>query len=871
MGKVRALGARYFSLGPILIDPQFGVGNQHEIASEIIALLESACQAQHDGSTHQGGDLVAEPHQVISVIGDRGSGKSSVLRTTCELVRESLGEKVLVTETIYPDRLVLSTDFPLAPAILRAIEKTAPCDTPGFGPDETKTQLSWAARLPETRSVLARETIGLEEWSGRLVEMIGGALDVSREFQSWVTSLLDDAQRDLLVVPIDDADIGIERVEEVVDTVRIYLAHPRIFCIVALDIDELQRRLRNRRLAALPPIPQLPAGGAEDQSAPVTFLGRLPAQFISEQAEKEQLYVEALLKKVLPPALRFWLSGLSRVDRTSQKVRIPGTSMAGVSLTERLSALDDACREHGAPRLADLFEKHPDVLSANIREYINQYLLIDQEVDRGIRRLREHGSEDESREWNDYRAAFDGRIGLGSEKAKASDRTPTQREHLSVGSAVEFLYGHAHARIVHALLASETYAGLKAALKRHHGTDLGELQTIHDIAFEVMRCGWISGTMGSRPIYAVDERTSFTEPAVSHLVGLLCDWAVQNGAAVADWIEMLGVDHRINEAFHSIEVSVDLAETLEKGSPRGLDRLDPVLMLNEGARRGQPTRLVSVPCDMDRLYPAFAGDFNAVGRYLSRVVVVSLFERLDEDARAFVGTGAPEDTAIRGESTHANLLRLMGLISIQSLRHIDALLLELGYDGDGVRHDTHSPFKYRAGSERSWLLFYLKGLPEALAQILRPEVPIRSRMLGATYMSDLPMRLVWSAVCGPEADKGREMVLDRVASLLDELQGMGVVSHRRLGTRGLGRLRSEPTTEGGVELMGSLSKEFPLMDWSRRWCALRHWLQGLQEARFPDAWDGLREPPPAWDQLANELTSAAKRRESGASTKTRKS
>ena len=186
--------------------------------------------------------------------------------------------------------------------------------------------------------------------------------------------------------------------------------------------------------------------------------------------------------------------------------------------------------------------------------------------------------------------------------------------------------------------------------------------------------------------------------------------------------------------------------------------------------------------------------------------------------------------------------------------------MELLYRGDLHASATRTPLRFNGDPTWSWIVIDNRGLMEVLTLLsAKEDLSISHRLAALTYLADLPMSILISAVMGEDVSELRDEFLKNVTSMIDELSRNGTVIRRKVGSLNVGQLR-DLKSQQIPELFREFSNQFPALNWKRRWSAMGKLLRIFQNARFQESWNSSVEPPAEWRKWANEILRSRTRR-----------
>ena len=831
MSSSRADG--YIGLGPMVIPEEFLVANQREAVDTIVGRVTSACKSLLNPDSRLPRKFY--PNHVISIIGGRGTGKTSVLMTALERILEK--KEALVVNIIRPDSM--EKNFPIVAAIVYAIERH-PDVAAAISEDETLIfrHPSWALSVDETYRVVARDSVNTSEWASRIFDLLASA-DVVAGFQEWVDRILSVTKRKMLVVPIDDADVAIDKAEDVINTLRTYLASSKIVSILAVDIDAFERRIRNSRLSKLPNVPGYPHEPEERKDNHVS-----PWKTIEPEAQQEQKYVENLMAKVLPPAARCHLADMSKDEKLNRRFFLSGRD--DKSLVETFDEADKATQESHSVHFAPLAKAHPEILSSNVRFFANQLLMVKDVCVQYLDRMSTISEQEKATLIQKYRAT----------ELLLMDEETGELSGLGIppaSSADELLRDRFQMDIVRVFLSTGGLDPLARHIRINYGVELERLDTMSQLVRFILRVVNVGGAFNNRLQYRIAGKT-FSSDEINGIVGLCVDWAIAKGVSVEKLMRVINYPYRIY-TYSAIPIPRRLAGLLSGRT--SISSFEPNARLVEGSFKieDRPTYAgpqIVVPVDQDRVAPVFIEDSNAMGRYAHGAVSYGRMQDFRGNALDFVEKlDEAKAKDVRVMDLRNAFYRVLGLLSLQTAYILNTLVTELVFDGDAERSAIESEIWFHGSMSVSWAIVEMRGVLEELTKIFsRRSLSLYKKIFALSFIADLPLRTLLACMQdGLEATKRRDALLESIVSLLDRLTRIGLISDR--GKRfSAGRFDTTPTRKTS-KVLKALNKNYRLLDWKRRWRAVNRLLRTLRNATFEDAWDSRSQPPQLWIKWAD--------------------
>lgn len=812
----------HIGLGPRLLPQDRRRANQEFVLDRVLRRVAAAIESSAKSANLAADDYgVSAPHNVICVSGARGTGKTSVLITIADELRKLEG--ALVADTIYPDQL--DPRYPILPVAVHAIERALASQVPDAWAQAEKRPGGryrdplWSLSIPETFDVVSRDSLNAGEWNRKIFDLMSSPVDSVRDFRRWLNETLDAVGLDLVVITIDDADIAIEKAEEVIDLLRTYLTDPRIVSIVATDLKSLERRLRNLRLEILPNV----ATSGSDGGTPFLMFGMSPDRYRETEAEAEGAYVEALLTKVLPPASRYHLTPLPPEERLNSPFAV--SNHVSPPLHEVMRNLDSKAPASGV-LIAPLLTKHPEVLSSNMRVFSNQYVML-REVATEYQSLG--GPGDNVREPSPPYSLTQDTGGLSIPPPDTPDEVAWDRLTMSV---------------MRCLMSTTKFGGVSSYASDTFGVHLDAMQSMTEFANFVLSRVSVSGTRDFRLTYRVAE-FQLREEETCGLLDLVTDWVGCRGVPRGRVFDLMATEW-VNSVFRRVRLPTGLKRALK---PKEVAQLDPTFHLVSGA---QPSLTVSV--DGDRVAPVFIRDSNGLGRYIHRVANMPRLNLFEQHAKDYL-LSSDRSSGPTQQEIESALYRAMGILGIQTLFHIDAVLIEILADGVPERGVQLQSTNFRGDAEFPWIITENRGVVRSLTDVLRKTGDDDEASLAAmTYIADLPMQLVLDACVDP--DLGTQIVElgSALGQWVGRLEAKGWVDASQSG--GLScELTTAALKESGSPFV-ALKRDYPQISWQRRWEAFNRFHSQVAGPWESYTWDPQNGPPPKW---ANRVVPIARR------------
>ena len=824
---------RFTGIGPIVIPMANRLSNQQEILESIFSAIKRAAIRPVTAS------ITSEsPHQVLSILGARGTGKTSLLLSLIARLRADL-KIALIPALLMADQL--RDNFPVVPALVGLIEESvedllSPEAHRTFRIEHTLAikKLSWATARPELLQAILRDSLNLSEWNAKFFDIVEQPLDLPRQFKKWVTAVLDVTESSVLVIPIDDTDISLEKADEIIDVVRVYLAHPRIVVVLASDFDSLERRIRNLRLATLPNVPELPASKDETRSSG-SFFGLDRAQFVSREAVAEQEYVASLLIKVLPPATRHHIRPIPESSRVAHEFFLPGAE-ASPSIANLVANIENQLGA-STPLLSELLLAHPDLLSENLRKFANQYALIS-----GV--CASYSSESKPKsdayEFDTFRPYI--APNLSSRENSGWTR---------VRSREAFRLGRFRAQVVQCLLASNEFQTLDKQLQISQRVKLGELVTLGEIASAVIEAAAAVGTRsepsGARSIYTILSVRLHAAPE-SSLIDFCVDYAIRNGADIESLSTILNVGL---ESISTIRVPIpNIVATVLREAIGVLSDKFFVVSNPRGKSVGGDLFLNA---NRDVLAPIFLHNSLDLGVFIQRAV-----SKRSSDEDAIDGLSENDESIsspeAKASAIERHIYHAVGTATLYAFFLVDAAVQVVTRNSNLQR----SPFFVEWTRSSAWVLHAIDNFHSSLATVFEAkDISASKKMELMCFVADFPLEHMHNSIPGV-SEAACNRLRSGVIEVLDDLTNEGLLAKRRLGTATLGvfvvsGIHNEPA------VLESAKLRFPSISIQRRVKTLREMIKTLTSLSPTETWDFRTDPPPTWHKLASDCAAKAAR------------
>ena len=224
-------------LDPKHLEGEFLLSAQRRATEQLLKNVKSYSDISASPEVKQ----TQNPNHVISLMGERGTGKTTVLLHLIEKLRED--ERWLVPPIFLPD-LVLEAAA-LAPAIVSHIQDAFEKEAEELNINVTEAiedielRLAWFADNKFSQDIIARDSVNSRDFARQTFQFFGEAWQISTIFKQWLSKLLTQTKKQNLILVFDDADISIDNVEQIIDFVRYYLSIPEVITIFSADEEQL--------------------------------------------------------------------------------------------------------------------------------------------------------------------------------------------------------------------------------------------------------------------------------------------------------------------------------------------------------------------------------------------------------------------------------------------------------------------------------------------------------------------------------------------------------------------------------------------------------------------------------------------------------
>ncbi|HTT97068.1 MAG TPA: hypothetical protein VMF58_03395, partial [Rhizomicrobium sp.] len=138
-----------------------------------------------------------------------------------------------------------------------------------------------------------RDSVDYDDLVTNFEKQSGKAAHRAVKWYEYVGKYLDFLNVEMMVVMLDDSDVGAELTSDVLQSARMFLSHPRIVTIIAGNLDSMRGSLIQQAMDKL--------------SSAIGSLASTDSRTARDWRRGHRQLVEEYLDKVLPPANRFYL------------------------------------------------------------------------------------------------------------------------------------------------------------------------------------------------------------------------------------------------------------------------------------------------------------------------------------------------------------------------------------------------------------------------------------------------------------------------------------------------------------------------------------------------------------------------------------
>lgn len=168
---------------------------------------------------------------------------------------------------------------------------------------------AWTYARNIGREMLSRDSVSYREFVVRKGYYSSLATERQQLWHDFIEDFLDMNRAELLMVYMDDCDLSPNVARQTLEDLRMYLAHPRVVCVLAMNMDELYRMMRDPLQERYIAFFEATAFMGENRDTGVTGWANPYEQLnrISQDLKKEVEQIHFYLEKTLPVGNRYKL------------------------------------------------------------------------------------------------------------------------------------------------------------------------------------------------------------------------------------------------------------------------------------------------------------------------------------------------------------------------------------------------------------------------------------------------------------------------------------------------------------------------------------------------------------------------------------
>ena len=193
-------------------------------------------------------------HETITILGNRGSGKSSLLLSIEENISKDLKEKIVFLRPIDPTLFESRQNIliTLIALIQEKVNETIKCE------DNNEVYNQWLQSLRKLAEGLraldgvGKNSLESDMWSDSKIILEKGLKQAISEeklednFYKFLDKSLELLNKEFFLLSFDDIDTNFTKGEEVLETLRKYLRYPKVITILAGDMDLFIKLIRKK-------------------------------------------------------------------------------------------------------------------------------------------------------------------------------------------------------------------------------------------------------------------------------------------------------------------------------------------------------------------------------------------------------------------------------------------------------------------------------------------------------------------------------------------------------------------------------------------------------------------------------------------------
>lgn len=296
--------------------------NWKNIKEEVKEFRKQALGIRNNSENEESNSNDNEFYNVISILGKRGSGKTSVLRT---IKRQLKHENDIILPLILPDKMSEVSD--VLGWIIKLLEnemkkelssenedkiQTNCCKTSGNSLSKSlnRLKLSYYKRISDYRNIINHNFVGAKEFIDDKDDILNSDIDLLENFRLFIDECIicrkpKDKTEPLILIFFDDVDISAERCPEILKTIMCYLTHPNIVTFVSGELQVFTEILtihflKKEDILGKELMNNIYTTGNSDDSRAINLRRKRSTEY---------------LKKIMPPTFRYSLEDLSPMQK----------------------------------------------------------------------------------------------------------------------------------------------------------------------------------------------------------------------------------------------------------------------------------------------------------------------------------------------------------------------------------------------------------------------------------------------------------------------------------------------------------------------------------------------------------------------------
>ena len=275
-------------------------------------------------------DEVEQKTNNIGIMGSRGTGKTSILRTFHEnLKQKSLNHGDIILPIIVPDNMSSGTTLMdvvlgmLKPVVekRKEIKETGAGDCIYSGRDSLEKQYNELIKQycyikKDYRNILIQQFTTEQSYVDKTKEVFNSDSEFIKLFDRFVTRLLRNEKKSdgnaMIFLFIDDIDLSADRCMDVVRTLLSYLSHPKIVTFISGDVTVFEEALTLEFLRQ--------EDALDSNVFEKSFYSVGKDQSVSKLRERKKVLAYEYLRKIIPPVYRRTVKYWSLEERGNYRI-----------------------------------------------------------------------------------------------------------------------------------------------------------------------------------------------------------------------------------------------------------------------------------------------------------------------------------------------------------------------------------------------------------------------------------------------------------------------------------------------------------------------------------------------------------------------